>query len=281
MLKQKTDCMDPSKISESVATLSGAQSLVITAGAGMGVDSGLPDFRGPKGFWRAYPMCQRLGIEFVDAANPRHFAENPAFAWGFYGHRTHLYRQTMPHRGFELLRNWIERYSLKCFVVTSNVDGQFQKAGFAEEGIMEVHGSIHQLQCSLPCCGQIWANAEAIPVDLNTMNARHFPCCPRCGAVARPNILMFGDAAWLAERSDRQQRRFEEFLAAATNPLIMIELGAGTTIPTIRRLSEQLIQRGRARLIRINPREAQVPEGQISLAMGALEGLTQIDAALQ
>ncbi len=99
--------------------------------------------------------------------------------------------------------------------------------------------------------------------------------------MARPNILMFGDAAWLAERSDRQKSRFEGFLAAATNPLIVIELGAGTTIPTIRRLSEQLIQRGGARLIRINPREAQVPEGQISLAMGALEGLTQIDAALQ
>lgn len=273
--------MDPSKISEAVAALSGAQSLVITAGAGMGVDSGLPDFRGPQGFWRAYPMYQRLGIEFVDAANPRHFAENPAFAWGFYGHRTHLYRQTMPHLGFKLLKNWIERFSLRYFVVTSNVDGQFQKAGFAEEGVMEVHGSIHQLQCSLPCCGQIWANAEAIPVDHNTMNARHFPCCPRCAAVARPNILMFGDAAWLAERSDRQQRRFEEFLAAATNPLIMIELGAGTTIPTIRRLSEQLIQRSGARLIRINPQEAQVPEEQISLAMGALEGLTQIDAALQ
>jgi NAD-dependent SIR2 family protein deacetylase len=46
-----------------------ARALVVTAGAGMGVDSGLPDFRGDQGFWRAYPPYERLGISFVDAAN--------------------------------------------------------------------------------------------------------------------------------------------------------------------------------------------------------------------
>ena len=50
-----------------------ARSMVITAGAGMGVDSGLPDFRGDRGFWNAYPMYERLGLSFVDAANPAHF----------------------------------------------------------------------------------------------------------------------------------------------------------------------------------------------------------------
>ena len=269
------------EISETAAALRRARMLLITAGAGMGVDSGLPDFRGPQGFWEAYPMYQRLGIDFMDAANPQHFVDDPAFGWGFYGHRTELYRQTAPHRGFVLLRSWIKKFTLRSFVVTSNVDGQFQKAGFAPEEILEVHGSIHHLQCSLPCCGQIWAHSEVISVDHDTMKARHFPCCPRCGAVARPNILMFGDSAWLAERTSHQHRRFETFLAAAKSGLVVIELGAGTTIPTIRRLSEQLVQRDGARLIRINPREAEVPEGQISLAMGALAGLQQIEVALQ
>ncbi len=76
----------------------GARALVITAGAGMGVDSGLPDFRGPEGFWNAYPMYRHLGIDFVGAANPAHFERDPAFGWGFYGHRTNLYRQTRPPR---------------------------------------------------------------------------------------------------------------------------------------------------------------------------------------
>lgn len=271
--------MEPWQINEATTALKGAGTLLITAGAGMGVDSGLPDFRGPQGFWRAYPMYQRLGIDFIDAANPTHFEDDPAFAWGFYGHRTHLYRQTLPHQGFTLLRDWIKRYSLSCFVVTSNVDGQFQKAGFEEGKILEVHGSIHHLQCTVPCCGQIWENGEAIPVDHITMNAQCFPCCPRCGAVARPNILMFGDATWLARRSERQRRCFETFLDASTKPLVVIELGAGTTIPTIRHLSERIMHRYGATLIRINPREAQVPEGHISLNVGALEGLQQIESA--
>lgn len=167
--------MDLSKISDAVTALSGARSLVITAGAGMGVDSGLPDFRGPQGFWRAYPMYQHLGIDFVDAANPRHFAGDPAFAWGFYGHRTHLYRKTTPHSGFRLLRNWIERFSLRPFVVTSNVDGQFQKAGFEEGQILEVHGSIHHLQCTLPCGDDIWPSDQPIDVDNATLQAQRFP----------------------------------------------------------------------------------------------------------
>lgn len=273
--------MDHLKISEAAAALTGAGTLLITAGAGMGVDSGLPDFRGPQGFWRAYPMYQRLGINFVDAANPQHFADNPAFAWGFYGHRTHLYRHTVPHRGFTLLWDWIARYSLRCFVVTSNVDGQFQKAGFAEGEILEVHGSIHHLQCTVPCGGDIWANDQELAVDYATMQAQRFPHCLHCGAVARPNILMFGDNAWLSERAACQQQGFNRFLASAEAPLLVIELGAGTAIPTIRHLSERLTRRDGSRLIRINPREAQVPAGQISLPVGALEGLKQIEAALQ
>lgn len=262
------------------AAVKAAKTLVITAGAGMGVDSGLPDFRGPQGFWRAYPMYQPLGIGFVDAADPVHFESDPAFGWGFYGHRTQLYRQTEPHAGFGLLRTWIERYALRSFVITSNVDGQFQKAGFAADTILEVHGSIHHLQCTVPCSGSTWPNDRDIPVDHATMRTQDFPYCPGCGAVARPNILMFGDYAWLSGRAERQRQRFDCFLAEAEDPLLVVELGAGTVIPTIRHFSEQLARRSGSRLIRINPRKPQVPEGQIALAMGALEGLAQIDRAL-
>jgi hypothetical protein len=46
-----------------------ADALLITAGAGMGVDSGLPDFRGTQGFWRAYPAIAKLGLSFQQMAN--------------------------------------------------------------------------------------------------------------------------------------------------------------------------------------------------------------------
>lgn len=245
----------------------------------MGVDSGLPDFRGAEGFWRVYPYYERLGICFEDAANPEQFARDPAFGWGFYGHRLKLYREVDPHPGFRLILEWIDRYRLGFFVVTSNVDGHFQKAGYAEDRILEVHGSIHQLQCSRPCCVSIWENREDVPVDMETMRAARFPHCTKCGRVARPNILMFGDWSWISARTEEQESRFGDFLhARAGEPTVILELGAGTAIPTIRRWSDSLARHSAGLLIRINPREP--GEEGIAMAAGALQGLREIDKAL-
>ncbi|HSN90069.1 MAG TPA: Sir2 family NAD-dependent protein deacetylase [Anaeromyxobacteraceae bacterium] len=254
--------------------------LVVTAGAGMGVDSGLPDFRGDRGFWKAYPLYERLGLSFVDAANPEHFARDPHFGWGFYGHRLNLYRATVPHAGFAILRRWTETYRLPWFVVTSNVDGQFQKAGFDGERVVEVHGSIHHLQCTTPCAPAVWENREEIRIDEETMRADRLPRCPRCGAVARPNILMFGDWGWIPGRTHAQQARLDAFLEEVEDrPLLVVELGAGTAVPTIRYASERLGARPDALLVRVNPREADVPAPHVSFAAGALEGLAAIDRA--
>jgi NAD-dependent SIR2 family protein deacetylase len=262
------------------AALRSARALVVTAGAGMGVDSGLPDFRGDEGFWKAYPPYARLGLSFVDAANPAHFEGDPASGWGFYGHRLNLYRSTVPHAGFGILLRWIERFRLPAFVVTSNVDGQFQKAGFPPDSVLEVHGSIHHLQCTGPCSPAIWQNREQVEVDLETMRARSVPRCAGCGGVARPNILMFGDGSWLPDRSDAQRERFEAFLAELGEaPLVIVELGAGTAIPTIRHTSERLGARG-ATVVRINVREPEIRAPHVGLAVGAREGLERIEAVM-
>jgi len=258
-----------------------AQAMIVTAGAGMGVDSGLPDFRGDQGFWNAYPMYERLGINFVGAANPANFEGDPAFGWGFYGHRTNLYRQTEPHRGFQLLQDWAAEFNQDSFVVTSNVDGQFQKAGYREDQVLEVHGSIHHLQCLSPCCNAIWVNDETIPVDFASMRAEHVPQCRHCRRPARPNILMFGDFSWLSDRTRGQEMRFERFLDQHhQEPLVVIEMGAGTAIPTIRYMSERIGSRQGVTVIRINPREAHISGGHVSLPCGALEGLEGIEARL-
>ena len=79
--------------------IANAEALLITAGAGMGVDSGLPDFRSARGFWRAYPPLEKLALSFEEMAQPRWFAEKPKMAWAWYGHRLQLYRDTKPHAG--------------------------------------------------------------------------------------------------------------------------------------------------------------------------------------
>jgi len=264
------------------AVIRGARALVVATGAGMGVDSGLPDFRGDSGFWNAYPAYERLGLSFVDAANPDHFEEDPAFGWGFYGHRLHLYRETVPHDGYRILRSWMEDLGLPAFAVTSNVDGQFQKAGFDPARIHEVHGSIHHLQCTLPCSEEIWECREEVPVDGETMRARHLPACRSCRRVARPNILMFGDGAWLPGRSSAQGRRFEVFLEEnGEEGLAILELGAGTAVATIRWMTERLGRTSGSTVIRVNPREADIRAPHLSMQAGALEAIRGIDGALR
>lgn len=132
-----------------------ADALLVTAGAGMGVDSGLPDFRGTQGFWRAYPAIARLGLSFEEMANPSWFNENPHLAWAFYGHRLNLYRKTPPHPGFRQLLEAATSKSAGYFVFTSNVDGHFQKVGFAPDRIVECHGSIQRFQCTACCTDEI------------------------------------------------------------------------------------------------------------------------------
>src|SRR5688572_3181108 len=124
------------------AAVRSAEALLIAAGAGMGVDSGLPDFRGSEGFWESYPPFRKLGLSFVKLANPRWFHDDPDLAWGFYGHRRTLYRATAPHEGFALLKKWADRMPAGFFVFTSNVDGHFPRAGFGEECVIECHGSL-------------------------------------------------------------------------------------------------------------------------------------------
>lgn len=272
-----------SAIEAAARAIAEAEALVITAGAGMGVDSGLPDFRGNEGFWRAYPPFRKLGLSFASLANPRWFRTDPTLAWGFYGHRLHLYRATEPHDGFAILKRWGERKP--SFVFTSNVDGQFERAGFSPDAIVECHGSIHHLQCAEPCTDDIDpADAIAVDLDLASMRARgDLPTCPRCGGVARPNILMFGDGAFVAHRTSAQEARLHDFLVDVRRRrarLTVIEHGAGTAIPTVRGLGEDLAARFGATLVRVNVREPDGPDGTIGLAMGARDALVAIDAAI-
>ena len=256
-----------------------AEAILITAGAGMGVDSGLPDFRGNEGFWRAYPPLAKLGLSFSEMANPMWFEEDPMLAWAFYGHRLHLYRNTTPHSGFGMLLELVKSKGENYFIFTSNVDGQFQKAGFSEERIYEIHGSIHYLQCTHNCTDAIWPNEEDVPVDMKTFRAQKLPRCKFCGAIARPNILMFGDWSWNPKRAIMQKGRYSGWLDANRGKkLAIIEIGAGTAIPTVRMEGERIAATFTdATLIRINPREYHIDAKLgYSLPVGGLKGIREI-----
>lgn len=266
--------LDPRQTEQIKNLFKSADSLIISAGAGMGVDSGLPDFRGNQGMWQAYPELGKQRLDFTEIANPAAFKQQPHLAWGFYGHRLALYRQTIPHAGFHALRQLAEYLELPYFVFTSNVDGQFQKAGFDPQSIYECHGSIHHLQCLTACESDIWPADELIP-EIDHQHCQwqgQLPRCPHCGNLARPNILMFDDYTWLSQRQKQQMHRLTTFLEDHHQPVV-IELGAGTAIPTVRYFSERFAPN----LIRINPREFALPsKGGIALPTCAEQGARSI-----
>lgn len=270
-------------IAEAAALLRAAGALVFTAGAGMGVDSGLPDFRGPEGFWRAYPPFRALRLRFEEVADPRWFHEDPALAWGFYGHRLELYRRTAPHEGYAILRRWAAGAPGGAFVFTSNVDGHFARSGFAQGLILECHGSLDWLQCLHGCGAPLFSSRGVrVDVDARTFRARPpLPACPGCGDLARPNVLMFGDGDWDTTRAREQQTRLGEWMHDRRQNgqgVVVVECGAGTAVPSVRIFGERLVAGG-ARLVRINPREPEVPGGGVGIPLGARDALTRIDEA--
>ena len=92
---------------------------------------------------------------------------------------------------------------------------------------------------------------------------------------------MFGDFSWIDARTEAQEQQFHHFLAKYAGPeLLVLELGAGTAVPTIRHLSTRLGQTYGAIVVRINPREAHIPPPYLSFACGACAALEQINQCI-
>ena len=280
LLNMDAKHMNQVMISAAAHILSKADAILIAAGAGMGVDSGLPDFRGDEGFWKAYPPFKEAGLNFMSLANPRLFETNPDLAWGFYGHRHALYSATKHHVGYDVLRRLATSVPLGGRVMTSNVDGAFFKAGFGHDEVVEVHGALSHLQCTRSCgVGLLSADGLRVDVDHSTFRAKgRLPSCPSCGAVLRPNVLMFNDGWWDTSRANEQDQKFEEWLQSVKGRnTVVVEIGAGTGIPTIRLMAERMARRYGGQHIRINLRESEVDTGSIPIAMGAAAALTSIE----
>ena len=107
---------NPIEIERAAEVILQADALIVAAGAGMGVDSGLPDFRGREGFWRAYPSLATRGLAFEHVAQPETFASDPELAWGFHARRLQLYRRTVLHAGFAALLRWAKNKRHGTFV---------------------------------------------------------------------------------------------------------------------------------------------------------------------
>lgn len=252
-----------------------AQVLIVTTGAGMSVDCGLPDYRGKKGLWNVWGNMKKAKL--------RTFLENPKEAWSFQAQRIEIFRRTEPHNGYYLLKKWIERYNLDYFLITTNIDNQFQKTGFPEDKIREIHGSTFYLQCFDKCCDKVWRNTLQFTFHEETNLIEKIPMCPHCSkSIARPNALYFDDPNFIETRRNIQDDNYQTFLKSIGDKRVVVfEVGAGTAVTTIRALSEFYGRKySNCTIIRMNPKNPEIAEPHISIKMGALEAFESIEAAI-
>lgn len=262
-----------------------ADALILFTGAGMSADSGAPVFRGEGGFWQSYPAFKDLGLDFYQVASPRALKDSPSLFLGFYQHRKELYSSLTPHAGYMQLLNIMNTKLCGGYVVTSNVDGHHQKAGF--EDVYEVHGSIDRWQCSSEACafenGLI--DAPALKLDNETMRVElsDEATCGKCGEFVRPNILLFFDDEFCDTRVNAQKEHFDAYLdrlESGYRRVAVLEIGAGTGVPTIRFEAAKVARRFNTKVIRINPEVA--PDNQVyHIASKAIEGVNQVVQCLK
>ncbi len=160
---------------EEAARLIGESRYAIAfTGAGISADSGIPTFRGANGLWRRFRP--------EELATPEAFRRNPRLVWEWYAWRMGIIARARPNAAHLALAA-LERAGLLKAVITQNVDGLHQRAG--SRRVIELHGNIWRARCV--ACGHTWQLAR--PPSMDEIPLR----CPRCGALARPDVVWFGE----------------------------------------------------------------------------------------
>lgn len=274
-------------VSRAAEYVRSADVLLVAAGAGMGVDAGLPDYYG--GIHLAHPRLADMGLSIYDLSNHRLFEQNPRLAWGHWITRQREYINTQPHLGYHIIQKWSVNSKRNVRVVTTNLDRHFIRAGFTSDHVFEMHGSMYDAQCMHDCGVDPWSlDIVTMPsVDLNTMQLMGSPpLCVQCGGAARVCTALATDGHWNLSQIEAARMRHESFFRKlpAERILAVLEIGCGTVMAKVRREAERIVEEhrmrgGRAAYIRINLYQAHIEEHEdnISLPLGALEALRTIN----
>ena len=287
-----------SSVTDTINAINNSDALLIIAGAGMGIDSGLPDYRGPNGLWNTWHPARELNLTYETLSTHQTFIDNPELAWGFQTYLTKLYHQLEPHDGDKLLLNIAKKnFNNNYFVITSNVDSQFLKAGFNSKKLYEVHGTKRLWQCIDKKCNKNhypWnMEIDKLPkINEKTLRAiKPFPKCPNCGKMARPNVSFFDDYIFNEKVCKQQSLNLMDWLDTIIDKkLTIIELGCGVSQHSIRfilknnqytmmsnewKLPKNFLNKDKTKMIRINP-DAEDEPGVITINLGAKKAMRMI-----
>lgn len=190
-------------------------------GAGISVESGIPDFRSPGGLWSKYDPFEYASITV--------FRANPEKVWEMAQEMTELVNGAKPNNAHIGMAD-LEKMGYLHHIITQNVDNLHQEAG--SKNVIEYHGNTSTLTCLR--CGKRYKSIDKkgeIP-----------PRC-RCGQILKPDAVFFGEAIPI----DALNKSFQ--LASQAHALMVVGTSAlvspANTIPSVAKQSG-------AKLIEIN-----------------------------
>lgn len=235
--------------------LAGDPSTLFITGAGLSADSGLPTYRGVGGLYEDQATDDGYTIE--EALSGSVFRRDPAVTWKYIRQIEEACRAAGPnvaHRVIAALEGQLSR----CATLTQNVDGLHVAAG--SRNLIEIHGAVRRLRCT----GCSWRDTVDDYAELAPL-----PLCAACGAVIRPDVVLFDE---MLPRGP--VARLEQELARGFD--LVISVGTSSLFPYIAAPVWLCREQGGA-TVEINPGTTEVSRAvDLRMRVGAAEALGEL-----
>lgn len=170
---------DKSTVEALVRILQKSRSLLFITGAGISAESGIPTYRGIGGLYNVDTTEDGVAIE--EALSASMLSENPALTWKYLAQIGLAVQGARHNRAHEVIAEMEQRF-LRVWTLTQNVDGFHRSAG--SKNLIEAHGNMHSLSCTQCKCQVSLDEFETLEIP---------PKCPDCGALVRPDVVLFGE----------------------------------------------------------------------------------------
>jgi NAD-dependent deacetylase len=242
-------------IEQATKALARARSALFITGAGISAASGVPTYRGIGGLYNDNHPEEGMSIE--DALSGLTLAVRPAVTWKYIHQIERACRGASFNAAHAALAR-LERRLERAWVLTQNVDGFHRAAG--SQNVIDIHGDTHRLLCTRCAYDETVASYEGLP---------DVPQCPRCGALVRPDVVLFGEAlppAKIATLTRELERGFD----------VTVSIGTSSLFPYI--TSPVLLAHQQGKMtIEINPADTVISDKvNIHLRLPAADALTAI-----
>ena len=280
-------------LKESKEIIRNCDALLVIAGAGMSVDSGIFTYRGSNGIWNKSIQIGKEFYRYDEISSLKMWKEYPELAWGFKANFYQMMKEGDPHEGYYTLLNYVKnRLDNNYFICTSNIDNYFERVGFEKDKIYEVHGTMKLLQCMDKKCslrnGPIEMEDKLMPkFNKDTFISTSMPKCPYCPNILRPNVSMFGDHDFYGKPYEFARKKMENWInenEKKDNKLVILEIGCGINPHSLRMKDGKMLSgewklpkiKNLIKTIRLNPDDEQEEDNCIHIKLGAKKGLSQL-----